>query len=253
MTLINTPIGRFGILLTVLLMQLPAHAENTGGSQWGLGGVVGFDRHPYRDFNDKTEARPFLLYENQWVRVVGPTFDLKLPSTKTISWGIRLRYSDDGYEAKDSPYLQGMTERKAGLWVGGAARWHTNWATLSAEVLVDASRESQGTQMSVGLERRFFSGRFEMVPRIAVHHVNGKYVDYYYGVRAEEATARRPSHAGQSTTNLEAGLRIGYSLAPRHKLSLDLSTTRLGSGIKDSPLVDRSGQNSVRAGYLYLF
>jgi outer membrane protein len=107
--------------------------------------------------------------------------------------------------------------------------------------------------MSVGLERSFQSGKFEFTPRIAAHHVDDKYVNYYYGVRAEEATASRPFHIGQSTTQIEAGFRIGYALAPRHRLSLDLNTTRLGSAIQRSPLVDRTRQNSVRAAYLYLF
>ena len=249
----NKSIFRTGILFVGLLALSSAHAENPSGSQWGIGGIVGLDRKPYRDFDDKADVLPFLLYENRWVRLVGPTLDLKLHSSDSVSMGLRLRYAGEGYEADDSPYLQGMAERKASFWLGGSASWRTSWATLSAEVLADGSGESKGTRMTVGLERSFSSGKFEFTPRIAAHHVDSKYVNYYYGVRAEEATALRPFHAGKSTTNFEAGLRIGYSLAPKHKLSLDLSTTRFGSGIKDSPLVDRSSQDSVRAGYLYLF
>ncbi len=36
-------------------------------------------------------------------------------------------------------------------------------------------------------------------------------------------------------------------------LFLDLRVTRFGSGITDSPLVDRSSAAGVRAGYLYHF
>ncbi len=41
--------------------------------------------------------------------------------------------------------------------------------------------------------------------------------------------------------------------APRHALSLDVSTTRLGTGIKDSPLVERRNVSRVSFGYVYRF
>lgn len=247
------PLSRAVALTLGMLTLVPAHADTSKDSQWGLGATVGFDRKPYRDVDDKAQVLPLILYENRWVRVVGPTLDLKLLTREDVSVGLRLRYSGEGYEADDSPYLRGMAERKASFWLGGTASWRTGWATLSAEVLGDASRESKGKRASLGIERSFNSGDFEFTPRLAVHRVDGKYVDYYYGVRADEATAVRPSHAGSASTNVEAGLRIGYSLAPRHRLSLDLSTTRLGSGIKDSPLVERSRQDGARVSYLYLF
>lgn len=234
-------------------MLSPSHAQDPGKHQWGLGAMVATERQAYRDFNDEAKVLPFVLYESRRVRFVGNTLDLKLPATDTVSWGVRLRYAGEGYEAEDSPYLLGMAERKGGFWMGGSASWRTSWATLSAELLADVSGNSKGTRMSLGLERSFSSGKFEFTPRIAAHHVDDKYVNYYYGVRAEEATASRPYHLGQSTTQIEAGLRIGYALAPRHRLSVDLNATRLGSAIGHSPLVDKSNQRSVRAAYLYLF
>jgi len=251
--MINKPLIRIGILVLGLLALSSAHADAPNGSQWGLGATVGLERKPYRDFDDKAQALPFVLHESRWVRLVGPTLDLKLLSGDAVSFGLRLRYAGDGYEADDSPFLAGMAERKSSFWLGGAASWRTSWATLSAEALADASRESKGTRVSLGIERRFGAGDFDFTPRLAVHRVDDKYVDYYYGVRTGEATAARPFHTGKSSTNVEAGLRMGYSLAPRHKLSLDLNTTRLGSGIKDSPLVDRSRQDGTRLVYLYLF
>lgn len=242
-----------GMLLLGLLTIPSAQADAGAGSQWGLGATVGLDRKPYRNFDDKAQALPLVFYEGRWLRVAGPALDLKLAVSDAITVGPRLRYAGDGYEADDSSFLQGMAERKASFWLGGFAQWRTGWATLSVEALGDASRESKGGRFSLGVERGFAAGDFELTPRLVVHRVDRRFVDYYYGVRAEEATAFRPAHAGQSATNLEAGLRIGYALAPRHRLSLDLSTTRLGSGIKDSPLVERSRQDGARVSYLYLF
>ena len=248
------PVVRAGVLALGLLTLFSAQAdEEQQGSQWGLGLVTLYDRKPYRSFDNKAKVLPFVFYDSRWVSLIGPTLDLKLLSTDSLSFSARLHYAGDGYEPGDSPYLAGMDERKSSFWVGGASSLNTDLATLSVELLGDASSKSKGKRASLSIEREFKAGDFDFTPRLALHRFDGKYVDYYYGVRADESTSTRPYYPGKSTTNVEAGVRIGYSLAPRHKLSLDLNTTRLGAGIKDSPLVERSRQDGVRFGYLYLF
>jgi len=242
------------VLALGLLTLFPAQAEEERqDSQWGLGLVTLYDRKPYRNFDNKAKALPFIFYESRWVSLIGPTLDLKLLSTDSLTFSARLHYAGDGYEPGDSPDLAGMAERKASFWVGGASSLTTELATVSVELLGDASRKSKGKRASLSIEREFKAGDFDFTPRLAIHRFDSKYVDYYYGVRAEESTSTRGAYLGTSTTNVEAGLRIGYSLAPRHKLSLDLGTTRLGASIKDSPLVERSRQDGVRLGYLYFF
>jgi outer membrane protein len=248
------PLAISGVLAAGLLTLFSAQAEEERqGSQWGLGLVTMYDRKPYRSFDNKTKALPFIFYDSRWVSLIGPTLDLKLPSAGALSFSARLRYAGDGYESGDSPYLTGMAERKSSFWVGGASSLESDMATVSVELLADASGKSKGKRASLSVEREFKAGDFDLTPRLALHHFDGKYVDYYYGVRTDESTSLRRSYLGKSTTNVEAGVRIGYSLAPHHKLSLDLSTTRLGSGIKDSPLVERSRQDGARLGYMYLF
>lgn len=247
------PLVRASLLLLGALSLTTAHADGPPGAQWGLGATVGLERKPYRDFDDKAQLLPVLFYENRWIKLAGATLDFKLPSNDAITWGPRLKFAGEGYEDKDSPFLRGMSERKSSFWAGGAVRWDMSWATLSAEVLADASGNSKGSRMSLGLERRFSAGSFDFTPRVAAHQVDKKYTNYYFGVRTEEATALRPVYSGKSTTNLEVGLQIGYMLTPKQRVTLDLSTTQLGPDIKDSPLVERSRQDNVRLTYLYLF
>jgi len=146
-----------------------------------------------------------------------------------------------------------MDERKDGIWLGGAAVWRNDIANLSAELLGDASGNSKGMKLRLMVDRRFQAGSFDITPRLAATRLDDKYVSYYYGVNAAEVRAGRPFYQGGSAVNLEAGLRVGYAIAPRQTIFLDLGTTKLGSSIKDSPLVDRSSQSGVRVGYLYRF
>lgn len=246
---------------TLGALAVPAAWAQAGGpegsageaSPWGLGLGVAYDRKPYRDFDDKAQALPLVAYENRWVSIFGPRVDLKLPSAGPVSFRLRAAYSGDGYEDDDSPYLAGMDERKSSFWLGGAAVWRNSVANLSAEWLGDASGHSKGQKFKLQAERRFQAGAFDFTPRLAAHWVDSKYVDYYYGVKSSEVRLGRTAYDGDSTVNVEAGLRIGYGITPRQSVFLDLSTTRLGSGIKDSPLVDRSSMNGVRIGYFYRF
>lgn len=233
--------------------QQPTEAQAEAASSWGLGLGVGMERKPYRDFDNKTKLLPLLTYESKWISLSGLSADLKLPSAGPVSFRLRARYSMEGYDASDSPFLAGMEERKDGIWLGGAAIWRNDIANLSAELLGDASGNSKGTKLKLMVDRRFQAGSFDITPRLAATRLDDKYVSYYYGVNAAEVRAGRPFYQGGSAVNLEAGVRVGYAIAPRQSLFLDLSTTKLGSGIKDSPLVDKSSQNAVRVGYLYRF
>jgi outer membrane protein len=114
------------ILALGWLLFTSSHAQGPGQPQWGLGVIAGTERQAYRDFDDKAEALPLVFYESQRVRFVGDTLDLKLPAAGAVSWRIRMRYAGEGYEAADSPYLQGMAERQGGFWMGGSASWRTS-------------------------------------------------------------------------------------------------------------------------------
>lgn len=255
--LARAPLPLFSLFLLAAFAQ-PANAQAPSvtaqpESSWGLGLAVGVEKQPYRGIDNETKALPLVTYENKWISIFGPGLDVKLPSAGPVSFRLRARYSMDGYEAGDSPFLAGMDERKDGIWLGGAAIWRNDIANLSAELLGDASGNSKGTKFRLMVDRRFQAGSFDITPRLAATRLDDKYVSYYYGVNAAEVRAGRPFYQGGSTVNLEAGVRVGYALAPQQTIFLDLSTTSLGSSIKDSPLVERSSQTGVRVGYLYRF
>ncbi len=224
-----------------------------GGAQWGVGLGLGIERKPYRSFDDDAQVLPLIFFVNKYVSVLGPGVDVSLPSAGPVSVRVRLRYAGDGYEAGDSPYLFGMEERKASFWLGGAAIWRNELANLSAELLGDVSGNSKGSRFKVQVDRRFTTGAFGLTPRISAQRLDSKYVDYYYGVRTNEARIGRVRYEGTSAVNMEVGMRVDYAVTPKQDVFVDLSATRLGSSIKRSPLVERSSSAALRLGYLYRF
>ncbi len=219
-----------GLLILAAVTASPG-ALAQGESQWGIGLGVDVQQEAYRDMGNDTQGVPLIYFENYWVRVLGPSVELKLPPAGPVSFRLRARYSMDGFEASDSPYLAGIARREDGVWIGGEATWHTPFVNLSAELMGDASSNSEGRQFKLQADRRFASGKFSFTPRIP----------------------GRAQYGGESTVNMEVGLRIDYTLSPKQNAFLDLRSTRLGDSMKDSPLVDRSSQTSLRVGYLYRF
>ena len=223
-------------------------------SSWGLGVGITMTHRPYRDFDNKAAVLPLVTYENKWVRVFGPSVDVKLPSAGPVAFKLNARYAlNEGYESSDSSFLRGMDDRKASVWLGASASWRTDLATLSAGWRGDASGESEGQQISLSAERSFRFGSFGVAPRLTATWLDSNYVDYYYGVRDDEARAWRRQYDGKSAVNTELALRGSYGLRPNQTVSLDVGITRLGASIRDSPLVDRSTVPSARLSYLYRF
>ncbi|MFJ3046319.1 MipA/OmpV family protein [Herbaspirillum chlorophenolicum] len=227
--------------------------EDSQAAQWSLGLAAGTEQSPYRGYGNKTRALPLLMYNGRYFQFMGTTADLKLGTLGPVGFTLRAKYTDDGYEGSDAPILNGMEKRKGSFWVGANAIWRNPYADLSLEWLTDASGNSGGQTLKLRAEHQFKAGNFTLAPYLGINWMSSDYVDYYFGVRQNEATAQRAAYQGSSTANLIGGLRTGYRLTPSQSLFLDVHVTRYGSGITDSPLVDRSSAAGVRAGYLYRF
>jgi outer membrane protein len=223
-------------------------------SQWGLGVGVGVQDSPYRGITKKFSALPIVLYESRYIHFFGNSIDFKLPSyNKELTFTLRAKYAlGDGYDASDSANLQGMDDRNGALWGGATATWDNRIAKLSLEWLTAGS--TKGTTLRLNAEHGFVvSPRFKLTPHIGATWLNSDYVDYYYGVKANEVRADRAAYTGQSTTNIDAGLRADYAFTPQQLILVDLTGIHRGSGIKNSPLVDKSSSVGLRIGYLYKF
>jgi outer membrane scaffolding protein for murein synthesis (MipA/OmpV family) len=222
--------------------------------RWGVGAGINFKQKAYRGVNTDTTLIPLLTFENDWIRFAGPTVDLKLPAAGPLSLAVRARYAfDDGYEPGDAAVLGGMAERKSSLWLGAAAIWRNDVANIGLDWLADASNHSKGQRLRLTLEKPYRIGSFLHTPRLGFNWLDNKYVDYYYGVTQAEARIGRQAYKGKSALNTELGLRSVYLFSKEHSIYLDVSTTWLGSAIKDSPLVDRGNENALRLGYVYQF
>jgi outer membrane protein len=223
----------------------------------GLGAIS--KQQSYTDIDRDNMAIPLIYFENRWVQLLGPRLELKLPGLEwgkeqELSFGVGIEFDGSGYKGSDAPILSGMAKRKDGILAGASAKWSNPLVNVSTEWMIDAGNASKGQRISIGLERSFNLGeRFMFTPSATAIWLDKKYADYYYGVRSAEARADRPAYIADSTVNAELALRTDYMIDQRQMLFASLEYTLLGSEIKDSSLVERSGETMVFLGYLYRF
>jgi MipA family protein len=221
-------------------------------SELGLGLAIGAIERPYLGIGSETIALPILIYENRWLSIAGPVVDLKLPIQSPLLFRLRARFEPGiGYNADDSSALVGMNERKAGIWVGGAALWQPGIIDVEAEWLADASGYTEGQRATLSLQRRFPAGRFSITPRVEAIWLDRKNVNYYYGVREQEAQGVRTYYEAEGAINTRLGVRVDYFAHRRHLLFVDLRTTFLANEITNSPIVDQPNSSSAFFGYVY--
>lgn len=239
----------------------PPDGESGDGKSysWGLG-VAGIAmQKAYTGIDRDYLPLPVIYFENQWVQLMGPTLEFKLPGVSFsegngLSFGARVEFDGSGYKQSDAPILNGMAKRKSGILAGAAAKWENPLLTVSTEFMFDAASASEGRRFSLGIERTWFVGEHVMItPSVTAIQLDKKYANYYFGVLPGEARAGRAAYQPGSTLNTEIGLRTDYMWGDHHALFLQAEYTALGNKIKDSPLTDRSGESMLFLGYLYRF
>jgi outer membrane protein len=230
-------------------------AGERDGSRWGLGVGASLKHSPYKGISTNNSYLPLISYENRYVKLFGNAFDVKLPSQGPFDFSLRAKVAlGEGYQVSKSAYLSGMESRNGSIYLGGATTLHAGFADLSLDYLKDVSGNSKGSQLKFGIEHSFnFDRRYQVTPHASVTSLDSKYVDYYFGVKASEATAARPEYTGKSTTESEFGVRFGYMVTPHQRLLLDVADTHWGSGISRSPLVQKTSTPGFLVGYLYTF
>lgn len=246
-------------LVLGMCASIAASADQPEGSAWGLGVGAVSSQQPYKGIDRDSEVLPLIYFENEYLRVFGPTAEIKLPGleisdTQQLDFSLVGEYDFSGYDDDDARILEGMSDREGGFWAGAKVEWRNDLADVSAEWLGDVSGNSKGQRVTLGVERSWRIGeRIMLTPRLAAIWQDKKYVDYYFGVRENQARIDRAAYDGKSGINTEFGVRGNYMFDDHHSVFLDLKATSLADEIKDSPLVDQSTENSVLFGYLYRF
>jgi outer membrane protein len=221
----------------------------------GAGAIV--TNKPYRGMDTKTRGMPFFLYKTERFSLYGPRMNYLLFAEEDWEISARTKLRFEGYDEDDSRFLQGMDDRKRTLEMGGSLSRNFHYGKITADVTADVLNEHKGYELGCYYSYDFRDSRKNpiliLTPKIGLNYRSRQLNDYYYGVRASEATASRPEYNAGDSTGLAAGLRINYFYSDNISLMAMVSFEWLGNEIKKSPIVDKDHIESYIFGIMYKF
>jgi len=220
-----------------------------GRPRWSLGaGVIAAPR-PYVGASANIQPIPLVeFYSGRWF-VQGIRAGYRVVDTDTVDFDVRARFRFSGLEPDDSPFLEGMEERRETVEAGLGLDWAFARALggefeLELRAFADALGRSNGfeSSMNLGWRKIFGPGRVILISSVGMVYQSANQVDYYYGVRPEEARPGRPAFQGASVFNPRASVLVAYRFSRRWSLTTLVSADFFDSEITSSPIVDQNGQ-----------
>ncbi|WP_368562186.1 MipA/OmpV family protein [Pseudoxanthomonas sp. UTMC 1351] len=221
------------------------------GPTWGLGIGTLYENEGYAGGSTEAELISLVFYQGKRLRILGPQAEYQLWQGDAWSASLRGEYRFDGYEPDEEALFEGMAERKASLHFGGEVKHSADWGDTTVEFLKSASA-SKGYRASAYYAYPFQVGKWTLMPKVGIERYDAKFTNYYYGVRANEATETRPYYDAGGSTNFDVGIDFQRAFG-RHLLLGSVKYRGFGSAIKDSPLIEDSGSPRLALAYLYTF
>jgi len=241
----------------VVTAALPAAQSETQAepekSKFFVGAGAVISSKPYEGIRSKVYGVPILGYEGERLYLRGISGGYRLLMYKGWSVGPMLRPRFEGYEASDSPVLSGMDDRKRTLDGGVDLSWRTDWGLLSTVFLTDLLGEHDGQEVEISYTALFAYAGFDFVPSAGLRWRSGDVVDFYYGVRADEARPGRPAYTPEATLTPVVRLAVRRKLSRHWGLLLGFQYEWLDDEISDSPIVEDNTILSLLVGAAYAF
>ena len=222
-----------------------------------LGAGLMIQDKPLKGVDRKVYPLPFYMYQGKAFSMRGLSASYEVFGDE--SWAVRglARFRTDGYDADDSSFLAGMSDRRNSADVGAELWLKGSWGNVGLDWVTDAlgNHDGQETRLTYVREVRSAFGmeKLTLRPMFGLSWRSSNLNDYYYGVRAKEATATRPQYKSGDSANPYVGIGLDYQIAERWSIFSLFRNQWLGSEISDSPIVDQHSKISVILGLLYRF
>lgn len=238
-------------LLTCSFNTYAQAPQQPQGWMWGFG--VAASQDVYTDFDNRVVPIPIIGYAGERLRIYGPFVRYQLLQEGAVSVDAQLVPVFAGFEEDDSFIFEGMEDRDFSYAAGVALNYNWQGWTYSLSTNADILGKFDGYQASFRLGKPFRFDGYMIEPSLGVTFQDENYVDYYYGVRPEEATNFRAFYEGESAVNTELRLAISTRQFLGGMTRLEFGATFFDDSISDSPLTDDDTALSAMFVYTRMF
>lgn len=231
--------------------QLTKAAADDPGSSWIFGGGVAVRDPGYVGYTRQLTPFPLIFYHYGRFFFAGINAGYLLSNGPHYRFSLTVQPIFDRLRASDSPQLAGMETRQWSLTGGGNLELFGEWGRLNVGLFHDLLGRNDGTGGHLGYQYTFHAGGWGFTPGVGLRWQDASLVDYYYGVRPQEARPGRPAYSPGSALNPYVSFGVSTSLTEHWQFRGDIQYMRFGSAIRNSPIVGRSGSPSLFIGFIY--
>jgi MipA family protein len=233
----------------MLFTQVDAHAADSG-----VGLVGQLNRGPQVGENsNKTSMAPFFYYDGESIYADFQEVFWKAVQQPGYSLSPLLSLRFQGYDPDQDVELAGMDSREPSIDAGARFTVNHQYGYLAITALTDTLNKHNGYEFKASWGTNSHFKRWMIDTAVGISHKSDALVDYYYGVRTDEATEQRPAYTAGAATNPFIELNIAYMFSRKIILISGLEFSRLDNAIQNSPIIKRSTENVIYSGMLYKF
>ena len=222
--------------------------EEEARLEWGLGlGVIASPR-PYEGTSAQLFAVPVVNVKRGPWFFQGIRGGYEFVSTERFTASAFGQARFQGLEPEESSFLEGMATRSKSIDAGAEILFRGRPAGFRLAASTDVLGRSKGQELSAQITSGAPLGpRLLLLVGFGPRWESARRVDYYYGVRPDEALDFRPAYAGASTVSWDLGISAFYRPSPRWRVFVLLNRTAYGGAIRQSPIVARESATSLAA------
>lgn len=235
--------------------DIPFIASPPGTS--ALGGGLRFSASPYRA-PDNDEIReydlvPLYLYNGKYVFFRGTSGGLHLVHNDRFELNLLGRYQFLKLDPDRNSFYDGINEREQTLEAGIQIASYNPWGVIRLEWLADTLNRHGGNTVNLSYRYVMERGHWIFSPYIGWNWHDENFVDYYFGVDADEARPDLPEYAPGRSESAGFGLNTAWLASDRITLFANVGISAFDSEARDSPLVDADGSSTLFVGGTYIF
>jgi len=250
----------FLCLITNSLIAAESNDQNRGELRdrvepkgWLYGFGLGINGEIYKGYDRRVIPLPLIGYRGDRLLVLGPFANYELFEAGNFDFTINVAPRFDGFDEGDSIFFTGMEKRKSSLDMGlGLVYENDNWK-FQSRAMYDILGRSNGYEVTAQVGKVFRAGPLFFEPSVGVSYMDDSLVNYYYGVRKNEANAIRPAYQGKEVVNTTLGISFATPILFDGFTRAGIEYTWFESGITDSPLVNDDASLGVFIAYSRFF
>lgn len=254
------------VLLANVLLLVPAVAlagsildylRSYDLNDYALGLNVSISQNPYTNANNSVIAYPYLTsfqhasLTDDWLLIADGDLGVRKVTSGGWVFGAVGRMQTLGLGSERPDELIGLNDKQWAIEIAPLVAYRGWPVHITAKTYKEISGRHGGWISELRLEKPFKRPWGYIVPSIKAAWLDETYANYYYQVTLPEARQGRPVYSPGATMNLAAELSLGYQITEKWLLSGNISYEKLGTAIRNSPIVERDRLWSAGLGIAY--